>query len=193
VSAPPPCVYSLTGFPGTGKLTVATELVRALDESGRPAKLVDNHSTADPILRVLPIDGATRVDPEVWMRVQAVRNVVFDTIATMSPPEWSFVFTNYVSDLEADRAAYRDLEDIATRRGVPFVPVRLTVEPDELLRRIRDPSRTTAKKLTDVDLARELFVGRDLFRPSHANLLDLDITDVAPADAAARIVAHVRA
>ena len=70
------------------------------------------------MLGVIRIDPDVAVPPEVWARVREVRTVVYDSIATLSPPEWSFVFTNYVADTPADRAHYERLEELAGRARV---------------------------------------------------------------------------
>jgi adenylylsulfate kinase-like enzyme len=80
------CLYSLTGYPGTGKYTIAKELVRRLEERGETARLVDNHTVGDPILGLIPISRETPVPPEIWERVRAVAGVGRGPHATNSPP-----------------------------------------------------------------------------------------------------------
>ena len=159
-------VFSLTGWPGTGKYTVAKELVAQLEARGHETRLVDNHSVSNPVLGVVRIDPEVAVPPEVWDRVREVRTVVYDSIATLSPPEWSFVFTNYVADTPADRAHYERLEELADAWGSRFVPVRMTVEVDELLRRMTQPERAARMKMTNADLARRTFLTQTAVRPA---------------------------
>jgi KaiC/GvpD/RAD55 family RecA-like ATPase len=59
--APGPCIYALTGYPGTGKYTVAKELVAQLVDLGRPVRLMDNHETGNPILRLIEIEPGTPI------------------------------------------------------------------------------------------------------------------------------------
>ena len=106
VRTPDPCIYSLTGYPGTGKYTIAKELVRQLVALGHEGRLVDNHTVSDPILRLVPIRDDTPVPVEVWDRVREVGRAVRTTIATISPPDWSFVFTNFVDHTPEDAAHY---------------------------------------------------------------------------------------
>jgi hypothetical protein len=183
-------VFSLTGWPGTGKYTVAKELVAQLEANGLETRLVDNHSVSNPVLGVIRIDPEVAVPPEVWDRVREVRTAVYESIATLSPPEWSFVFTNYVADTPADRAHYERLEALADARGSQFVPVRMTVEVDELLRRVTQPERAARMKLTNADLARRTFLTQPLFVPQHAHTLELDVTQLAPPVAATQIIEH---
>ncbi len=122
VRTPDPCIYSLTGYPGTGKYTVAKELVRQLLALGHEARLVDNHTVSDPILRLVPIRDDTPVPVEVWDRVREVGRAVRTTIATISPPDWSFVFTNFVNHTPEDAAHYDRLAELAASAQLPVRP-----------------------------------------------------------------------
>jgi hypothetical protein len=167
--------------------------VRQLGARGETARLVDNHTVGDPILGLIPIDPDTPVPSEIWDQVRAVAAIVRDTIVTISPPDWSFVFTNYVADIPADRAQYPLLAECAAARGSVFVPVCLTVDLDELLRRTVLPERVGSNKITSPELTRRLVEERGLYRPEYAKRLDLDVTHVSPAAAATRIVEHADA
>ncbi|MFB2607955.1 chloramphenicol phosphotransferase, partial [Rhizobium phaseoli] len=61
----------LMGFPGVGKLTIATEL-----SSVFPAKIIDNHWFNNPILRLLDDDGATPLPKGIWEYTGRVRQAV---------------------------------------------------------------------------------------------------------------------
>jgi len=82
------CVY-IVGPPGVGKYTVGSALAVQM-----PAKLVDNHYWLNPIFGLIQQDGITPLPKEVWVQVNQLRAVVLETIATLSPSEWSFVFTH---------------------------------------------------------------------------------------------------
>jgi hypothetical protein len=69
----------LVGFSGAGKLTVARELAVPLR-----ARVVDNHWINNPILGLLDNDRVTPFPTAVWDPVDKVRQVVLDTIATLS-------------------------------------------------------------------------------------------------------------
>ena len=45
---PPPAIYQLLGYPGTGKYTVARALVDQLEAGGATVRLIDNHLVANP-------------------------------------------------------------------------------------------------------------------------------------------------
>ena len=71
--------------------------------------MVDNHHTSNVIFAGLNVDGVTPLPPEVWDRVREVREALLRTIEELSPPDWSFVFTNVLTDDKpGDRAVWSD-------------------------------------------------------------------------------------
>ena len=70
------------------------------------------------------------------------------------------------------------------------MPVRLTVEVDELLRRTVQPERAARNKITNPDFARAHYLRHPLFQPGYEQLLELDVTHLPPDVAAARIIEH---
>ena len=72
-------VVQLLGYPGTGKYTVAKELVRAMEADGRPARLLDNHASGNLILSLVPTP--THGIPDAVMdRIIEVRDAVLTTL-----------------------------------------------------------------------------------------------------------------
>ena len=51
-----PAVYQLFGYPGTGKLTIAQEIVRLLAERGEPCARLDNHATHNLVWQLIPAE-----------------------------------------------------------------------------------------------------------------------------------------
>jgi len=84
-------VIALVGKPGVGKFTVGSVLARLTG-----ARLVDNHSINNVIFNAVAADGVTPLPPEVWAQVGRVRGAVLETIATIAPPDLSFIFTNFI-------------------------------------------------------------------------------------------------
>src|SRR5215510_3462096 len=89
--------FYLIGPPGVGKYTVGKIIA---ERTG--AKLVDNHYAINPIFGLIEQDGWTPVPAEVWPQVGKVRSAVLETIATVSPRDWNFVFTHAASDDPSD-------------------------------------------------------------------------------------------
>ncbi len=82
-------IIYLIGFPGTGKYTIALELANRTT-----IRIVDNQLINNPIFSVIGADGKTRLPNIVWDKVGVIREAVLDSICTLSPPDFSFVFTN---------------------------------------------------------------------------------------------------
>jgi hypothetical protein len=122
--------------PGVGKYTVASVLAARM-----PAKLVDNHYWLNPIFGLIQQDGFTPLPREVWNLVQQSRNVVLETIATLSPRDWNFVLTHGFEGTSRDYEMANEIFEVAGRRSADILVVRLTCSVDELTKRVVTPER----------------------------------------------------
>ena len=181
-------VYYLLGFAGTGKYTIAKALA---ERTG--ARVVDNHHILNPIFSLIAQDGKTPLPPQVWAFAWQVHHAVYGTIRTLSPPNWSFVFTNGLihGDPEAE-TLYRDVLSVAEARAARFVPVRLLCDAPELARRNGTPSRRERFKEVDPEAALERHARFEVYKPDHPNALSLDVTRLSPDEAASAILEHAR-
>ncbi len=187
----PPAIIHLIGHPGVGKLTVAKALVVAASERGSRCVLMDNHATANLILPILDLDQTETVPNAVWGRVGEVREVVYRTIADMSPAEWSFVFTNVlVEDDPGDRAVVTRLGDLAASSGRQYVPVRLRCDVEVNLERVTSPERGPRHKWTDRDAVSRFIAAHELVA---VDALEVDTTRQAPEVSASAILDHLEA
>jgi hypothetical protein len=181
-----PAVVQLLGYPGVGKYTVAKELVRLMEESGRPARLLDNHASANLVLSLVP--KPTRGIPDdVMARIDQVRDAVFSTLVDLTPKEWSIVFTNAPPIPERGWNIDRNRE-VAALRGATFLPVVLVADAEEILRRVVAPERAARHKLVDPTRA-EAIIDELAPHPPWDDLRHLDVTSLSPADAARHILA----
>jgi AAA domain len=180
-------VIYLIGYFGIGKYTIAKALADVL-----PCKIIDNHYVLNPIFNLLENDGVTPLPPLVWLEAAKVREAVLETIRFLSPREWNFVFTNDLSEDETSHRLFDDVAQIAKARGSTLVPVLLSCDEDEYLRRVVRPERRERLKGINAAEARERFQSGSAFQIAHSNVLRLDVTALQPNDAANLILGHIR-
>jgi hypothetical protein len=180
-----PTIFHLIGMPGVGKYTTAKELAALTG-----ARLVDNHLIANVVFSLIEVDGVTPLPREVWQYVGAVRRAALDTMMNLSPRHLSFVLTNVIrGDDEAEYALFLENVAVAEVRGSLYVPVVLTCETSELVRRIVAPDRKVRMKM--IDPVQGAYFNDEVpqFTTDHPNFLRLDVTDSPPTETARRIVA----
>ena len=178
-------VYHLIGRPGVGKYTIGSEIARLTG-----ARLVDNHSVANVIFQLLNVDGVTPLPEGVWARVDQVRSAVLDTLGNLAPRELSFVFTNFIRGEDpAEYANFMEFVAATETRGSVFVPVVLSCQTEELVRRIVRPERKARMKLEDPIEGARLNDHTPQFQTDHPNLLALDVTRMPAGEAAEAIAA----
>lgn len=185
-------VYYLIGYPGVGKHTVATDMVDQAGGLHEHLMLVDNHYINNPVFGLVDVDGIMPVTPEVWVQVRKVRDAVFTTIRELSPPGWSFIMTNYLADDPSEQRAFDEVAELARARNAAFLPVILRCHPEEHLRRFADPHRAERLKWRDPEGLSQLIDEKGHLEPRDANLMDLDVTDLAPSEAAQLILTQGR-
>jgi adenylylsulfate kinase-like enzyme len=183
---PGPAVIQLLGYPGSGKYTVGREIVLLLGEQGHEARLLDNHATANLIIDLVPPMPDRYSSLEMLERIGDIRRIVLTSIERLSPPEWTFVFTNFLptgvtpAHLDRHRA-------LAEARRTPFIPVLLACDHDELLRRVSRPERAGRRKLVDEIVAREV-IERGMTMPDWNDITTIDVTHREPHETAALII-----
>jgi AAA domain len=173
------------GYPGTGKFTVANELVSELAAGGTTIRLVDNHAAANIVFDLIAeADGKTPLPIGVLDRVRDINLVIARTIDEHSPPAWSFVLTHHLLDNAQDRAYLGRLETLARQRGSTFLLVVLTCDQDVLLDRVAEPERRSRNKLVDRSIALTI-IERGMLTPSRA--MTIDVTHRTPTETAKMI------
>ena len=178
----------LMGVAGVGKLTVAKAIAA---KTG--ARVVDNHLINNPVFSVVRQDGVTPLPRAVWDRVFAIRVAVLETIATLSPPEWSFVFTHEAYGESYDIAVYQLTREAAEVRKASFLPVRLVCDPDEIARRVMNPERRILMKSANAAKSRARAAANATYDPGTRDVLTLNNTSLAPEAAAEAIIRAARA
>ena len=121
----------------------------------------------------------------VWDRTRDVFTALRRTIEELSPPEWSFVFTNVLTD---DRASERQHVDhlvrLAQRTGRRYVPVLLTCDADTLAERVANVDRRERQKLIDPLGLLEFVRSHSLVDVSDLGPMSIDMRAIDPDDAA---------
>lgn len=184
-----PALYLLTGFPGTGKLTVARALAGRLDAAGETVRIVDNHWINNPIFGLVEQDGLTPLPEAVWDRVGEIAAAVIRTVEDLTPRSWHLIFTAYLDGITDTGWVPRLARVAATRRAL-LVPVRLLCDPDENARRIVSPERHERMKSIDSQEPDRLNATGPPYDSGHPNTLTLDITLLPPEQAADQILEH---
>lgn len=131
-------IVYLIGAAATDRQAVA----RAIGEL-TGARVVDTQDIYAPIFNVVPHDHVADLPDAVWAGVDAVREAVLHTIETVSPKDWSFVFTHAGLAIPADVGVYRRVRAAAEARGAKFLPVTLTGGTKKLLA-FDEPNAMTA-------------------------------------------------
>lgn len=180
-------VFYLIGFPGTGKYTIAKEICRLIPD----IRLVDAHLINNPIFSLIPLDGKTNITKRTWANRVKIWQAVFDTMIHISPPEFSFVLTNYLSQYDPEDVEwFEQVKAMAEAREALFVPVLLTIDPAEHKNRIVRSERKDRYKETNPEAPARYAAEDRLIEIVHPNLLEVDVTELTPEDVAKKIILH---
>lgn len=174
-------IVELNGLAGVGKLTIGRILAQSLD-----ARLLDNHTIYDPAFATTAFGSV-----EFRETVLAVRDIAFDRAADL-PVGTPIILTIAPGrDPSWGREWQHAIRALADARGVPLVGVHLHCGPDERSRRIADPGRAVTRKLTDITVVAD-GIERPVLLDHCDRRLDLDVTGLSAAEAAAAILRWVR-
>jgi chloramphenicol 3-O-phosphotransferase len=184
-----PAIVHLIGFPASGKLTIARALADIESRDGGRMVVLDNHHINNVIFAAVDIDGVTPVPGAVWERAAEIRQVLLRTVEELSPPEWSFVFTNVVTDDKpSERAAVDQLVDLARHTNRNYLAVVLHCPDDVLLERIANIDRRARSKWIDPSGVGEFVRAHRLVDVTDLSPLTIDTSQMDPIDAARLIL-----
>lgn len=182
------CLVHLIGLPGVGKLTIARELASAL-----PAKLMDNHASNNMVFSLLGLARDQNIPEAAWVEVRKIRAAVLNTIATLAPRSDNYIFTNalYGEDEKDQRVIAQVRSTIEAREGT-YVPVVITCDATEHRSRYTNTQRQEKLKPTDGEILDVILAeGEQPLRQKLASELELDVTNLTPAQAAQAIRTHI--
>lgn len=121
-----------------------------------------------------------------------VRRVVLRAIDELADPSWSFIFTLYAKQSEELKAdgVVAELHTLAAAKGAEFRVIRLVCDQEELARRIGSADRKARMKMTGVELLDQSIANEEVFEPTHAPCLTIDVSKRAPEATVAVILAN---
>ncbi|KAJ5494159.1 hypothetical protein N7463_010246 [Penicillium fimorum] len=183
-TTPHPLIY-LNAFPGAGKLTVAQHLVARVAHSAN-IKLVHNHLLINPADAVLH-----RTQPGYQSLRHALRAAVFASLTT--EPETfntTYLFTDFQTKNEQGASVCAEYAQAAKDRGCLLIPVVLTCNEDENIKRITQSDREKHAKLMDVELLKTFRKGSVFEFSDRKEFLKIDVTHLEPEEVARIIWEH---
>lgn len=106
----------------------------------------------------------------------------------------AMVRTDFQSDNDLGRSVASEFKHAAESAGRQFIPVYLTCDAEENLRRVssRERQESDTTKLTDETILQGIRSRSILYRFSDCPGFELDVTHLSPADAAMQIRRHVQ-
>lgn len=167
----------LNGRPGAGKLTIGRVLAERLG-----ARLLDAHS-----LYNLAFALTDKGSPAFARTVRELRTIARARILDLSEGVPIILTDAKFEDSAWGNELWDDTLDWARARGGPFLVVLVECDPDENDRRLRSPERMGKRKPMDDTLLRADRYERVLLRRDADGVLDLNVTHLAPDEAAGRI------
>jgi len=170
-------IIVLNGYPGVGKLSIGQELIAKI--SGR---LLDIHSVYNVAFALTEIKS-----PDFIETVEKIESIAHDLICKL-PAEIPVVLTTVLAgSSDWGDAEWQRILRLGDERP-PLVVVHLHCDLDENIRRIEAAGRDAKRKPRDAEMARRNHAqGKTLAGRDAANLLQLDVTDFSPRDAAGKI------
>lgn len=165
------------GPPAVGKLTVATELA---EQTGY--KLFHNHLTVDLVSSLYEL-----WTPEFWEALDETRALIFKMAAL---DKINLIFT-FVYEEGTKDAMIKRYMDIYEENGGEICLVQLTTNPEELKKRVINPSRKKFQKMSDPLILESYMASANLFAkiPDRESLI-IDTTTLLPNETAKIIVDH---
>jgi hypothetical protein len=167
----------LHGAPGAGKLTIARALSRLV-----PARLHDNHAAID-LARTIFDFGA----PGFWELVHAVRLQALRAAVQHRVP---LVIMTYCYVDPDDGPAFRDFEACVEEGGGRVMPVFLSCQRQEILRRLGNVDRIERGKITTPAAFDAFLAGLHITAVPRSDCFVLDSGQAEAEDTAQSIVRH---
>ncbi|KAF2498953.1 hypothetical protein BU16DRAFT_455409 [Lophium mytilinum] len=181
----------INAFPGTGKLTITTHLLPLLSNNPESTPLlIHNHKLIDPVSKT-----HARDHPDYQTERKRVRDDAFATyVEDPSTLNKIVIFTDFQTQNSLGRAVANEYLDAARRAGRRFVPIYLTCDVTENVRRMVSEERVGGgmTKLVDARVLEEMRERCELFRFKDLAGVELDVTTLTPERAAELLAESIR-
>lgn len=153
-------VVVLNGFPGTGKLTIATKMKSYFAED--IVRLIDNHLLIDPAQAIYPGRSAAHCELR-----RKFRKVAFDAIRKIAQEGKTVLMTACLVDNEADIRTFEEHISIVFNTHIPIYWLNLGCDRDVLEKRVISKERREGgkSKLTDTSILRQIMEDHRLLKP----------------------------
>lgn len=170
-------IIVLNGYPGVGKLTIDQELAPRV--SGR---ILDIHSIYNVAFALTEFKSPAFIET-----VEKIEAIAHNLIRKL-PLEIPVVLTTVLAgSSDWGDAEWERIVDLGRERS-PLLVVHLHCDLDENIRRIEAAGRAAKRKPRDAEMARRNHAhGKVLAGINESDLLQLDVTNLSPIDAAAKI------
>ncbi|NTJ35853.1 AAA family ATPase [Agrobacterium rhizogenes] len=170
-------IIVLNGYPGVGKLTIGQELITRI--SGR---LLDIHSVYNVAFALTEFKSPAFIET-----VEKIEAIAHDLIRTLPLGIPVVLTTVLAGNSDWGDAEWERIVRLGRARA-PLLMVHLHCDLYENIRRIEAAGRAAKRKPCDPEMARRNHAqGKVLAGINEANLLQLDVTNMSPTDAAAKI------
>ncbi len=185
-------IIYLIGYPGTGKKTIASALLKKAVGENLDMRLLDNHVMNNPVFTVLR-EPDQPLPKEAWQAVDKIWDIVFDQIRHHAPKDRSFILTNHLlSGDPIDEAFFKEVQLFAEEIEAVFVPICLSCDEEEWAKRLQTPEREAGLKLTNLEIGQNIRDKSSVLKTDHPNHLPLDVTNLSPEASAAEILLHLQ-
>ncbi len=171
----------LYGLPGSGKLTIAKELIKQI---GDEYKLFHNQMTVDLVSQFFPF-----ATPK-WSYLNGeYRRLMFEACAE----EGINLITTYVyaRNYDGDDKYVKNLIQLVEKSNGEILFVHLNCDLNTIYQRIQNEDRKKHRKVSDPEKLRETMSKWDLLSPiDYVNNLNIDTGVLHPQESAMKIIKH---
>lgn len=177
-------IFYLIGFPGTGKRTIALEMMNTSSFI-----LIDSHYINNVILNLIGPSNEISASSKAWDMIDEVRLIIHKTIREITDPDSNIIFTNNLwENCSKSEKHYQVVAETARIRKSKLVPVRLSISEESLVKRVSSIERSKLHKLSDVNKVINESREQTIYKPKTEKYLDIECSGLSASQSAALIM-----